>query len=91
MTTDKIFFKNFLEGGENDKGGKMTEGITVYEQEELLEQHAQPDILLIRFMLATLENNIFIYSNIPFYLKRPFKNIIIFLWLFIWHSTLYVM
>ena len=27
----KFFFKNFLEGGENDKGGKMTEGITVFE------------------------------------------------------------
>ena len=27
----KIFFKKFLEGGENDKGGKMTEGITVYD------------------------------------------------------------
>ena len=26
----KFFFKKFLEGGENDKGGKMTEGITVY-------------------------------------------------------------
>ena len=25
----KFFFKKFLEGGENDKGGKMTEGITV--------------------------------------------------------------
>ena len=25
----EFFFKNFLEGGENDKGGKMTEGITV--------------------------------------------------------------
>ena len=24
-----FFSKNFLEGGENDKGGKMTEGITV--------------------------------------------------------------
>ena len=28
MTTDKFFFQIFLEGG-NDKGGKMTEGITV--------------------------------------------------------------
>ena len=26
----QIFFKNFLEGGENDKGGKMTEGIMVF-------------------------------------------------------------
>ena len=25
----EFFFRNFLEGGENDKGGKMTEGITV--------------------------------------------------------------
>ena len=24
MTTDKFFFKKFLEEGENDKGGKMT-------------------------------------------------------------------
>ena len=30
----KFFFKKFLEGGENDKGGKMTEGITVIEKYE---------------------------------------------------------
>ena len=30
MTTDKIFFQFFFWRGENDKGGKMTEGITVF-------------------------------------------------------------
>ena len=29
MTTDKIFFQKIFRRGENDKGGKMTEGITV--------------------------------------------------------------
>ena len=29
----KFFSKNFLEGGENDKGGKMTEGITVFQSQ----------------------------------------------------------
>ena len=29
MTTDKFFFQKFFRRGENDKGGKMTEGITV--------------------------------------------------------------
>ena len=29
MTTDKIYFQKIFRRGENDKGGKMTEGITV--------------------------------------------------------------
>ena len=29
MTTDKIFFQKIFRRGENDKEGKMTEGITV--------------------------------------------------------------
>ena len=29
MTTDKFFFQKFFRRGGNDKGGKMTEGITV--------------------------------------------------------------
>ena len=30
MTTDNFIFKIFFEEGENDKGEKMTEGITVF-------------------------------------------------------------
>ena len=30
MTTDKFFFQKIFRRGGNDKGGKMTEGITVY-------------------------------------------------------------
>ena len=36
MTTDKIFFQKFFRRGGNDKGGKMTKGITVIFTEAFL-------------------------------------------------------
>ena len=60
-----FFSKNFLEGGGNDKGGKMTEGITVFEISTIINEniYINTKVSIVKLFQSNWNNKILRIEN----------------------------